>query len=197
MTRENAKKLQSMMAKEAVTLLMLGGAEADTAEHEEAIRLIGEAWGLAEEETARQIERIGHGRQSVRMGAENMPPDEGDVPLVLTGREVIELERELFETAVRLNDRDKRQHHLCDPAGRGILSAGDKAHRFSVQADTGSPVSVRPERKESAADAFEPPAARTQGEVVCGGGAQRGRAGDGICPFHGNGEPERVSGFRA
>ena len=33
MTRENAKKLQSMMAKEAVTLLMLGGAEADTAEH--------------------------------------------------------------------------------------------------------------------------------------------------------------------
>lgn len=109
MTRENAKKLQSMMAKEAVTLLMLGGAEADTAEHEEAIRLIGEAWGLAEEETARQIERIGHGRQSVRMGAENMPPDEGDVPLVLTGREVIELERELFETAVRLNDRDKRQ----------------------------------------------------------------------------------------
>ena len=109
MTRENAKKLQSMMAKEAVTLLMLGGAEADRAEHEEAIRLIGEAWGLAEEETARQIERIGHGRQSVRMGAENMPPDEGDVPLVLTGREVIELERELFETAVRLNDRDKRQ----------------------------------------------------------------------------------------
>lgn len=45
MTRENAKKLQSTMAKEAVTLLMLGGAEADTAEHEEAIRLIGEAWG--------------------------------------------------------------------------------------------------------------------------------------------------------
>ena len=29
------------------------------------------------------------------------------------------------------------------------------------------------------------------------GRAQRGRAGDGICPFHGNGEPERVSGFRA
>ena len=48
-------------------------------------------------------------RQSVRMGAENMPPDEGDVPLALTGREVIELERDLFETAVRLNDRDKRQ----------------------------------------------------------------------------------------
>ena len=47
MTRENAKKLQSTMAKEAVTLLMLGGAEADTAEHEEAIRLIGEAWGLS------------------------------------------------------------------------------------------------------------------------------------------------------
>ena len=46
MTRENAKKLQSMMAKDAVTLLMLGGAEADTAEHEEAIRLIGEAWAL-------------------------------------------------------------------------------------------------------------------------------------------------------
>ena len=68
MTRENAKKLQSMMAKEAVTLLMLGGAEADTAEHEEAIRLIGEAWGLAEEETARQIERIGHGRQCALPG---------------------------------------------------------------------------------------------------------------------------------
>ena len=64
MTRENAKKLQSTMAKEAVTLLMR---------------------------------------------AENMPPDEGDVPLALTGREVIELERDLFETAVRLNDRDKRQ----------------------------------------------------------------------------------------
>lgn len=32
MTRENAKKLQSMMAKEAVTLLMLGGAEADRGE---------------------------------------------------------------------------------------------------------------------------------------------------------------------
>lgn len=83
MTRENAKKLQSMMAKEAVTLLMLGGAEADT------------------------------------------------------------------------------------------------------------------ERKESAADAFEPPAARTQGEVVCGGGAHRGRAGDGVRSFHGNGEFERVFGFRA
>ena len=68
MTRENAKKLQSMMAKEAVTLLMLGGAEADTAEHEEAIRLIGEAWGLAEEETARQIERIGQGRQCALPG---------------------------------------------------------------------------------------------------------------------------------
>ena len=37
MTRENAKKLQSMVAKEAVTLLMLGGTEEDTAEHEEAI----------------------------------------------------------------------------------------------------------------------------------------------------------------
>ena len=38
---------------------------------------------------------------------------------------------------------------------------------------------------------------RTQGEVVCGGGAHRGRAGDGVRSFHGNGEPERVSGFRA
>ena len=61
MTRENAKKLQSMMAKEAVTLLMLGGAEADTAEHEEAIRLIGEAWGLAEEETAGKSNGSGTG----------------------------------------------------------------------------------------------------------------------------------------
>ena len=109
MTQENAKKLQSTMAKEAVTLLMLDGAETDTAEHEEAIRLIGEAWGLAEEETARQIEWIGHGRQAVLMGAENTPPDAGGLPLALTGQEVIELERELFETAVQLNDRDKRQ----------------------------------------------------------------------------------------
>lgn len=41
MTRENAKKLQSTMAKEAVTLLMLGGAEADTAEHEEPSASLG------------------------------------------------------------------------------------------------------------------------------------------------------------
>ena len=38
-----------------------------------------------------------------------MPPDAGGLPLALTGQEVIELERELFETAVQLNDRDKRQ----------------------------------------------------------------------------------------
>lgn len=46
MTRENAKKLQSMMAKEAVTLLMLGGAEADTAEHEEPSASLGKPGGL-------------------------------------------------------------------------------------------------------------------------------------------------------
>lgn len=109
MTRENAKKLQSMMAKEAVTLLMLGGAEADTAEHEEAIP---PHWGSLGACRGRDgpANRTDRARAaSVRMGAENMPPDEGDVPLALTGREVIELERDLFETAVRLNDRDKRQ----------------------------------------------------------------------------------------
>ena len=98
-----------MKAKEADALLVVGSGEAETAEHEEASGLMGEAWGLAEKGTGRQSERIGHGGESARMGSENVPADEGDVPLVLTGREVIELERELFETAVRLNDRDKRQ----------------------------------------------------------------------------------------
>ena len=46
MTRENAKKLQSMMAKEAVTLLMLGGAEADTADMRKPSASLGKPGGL-------------------------------------------------------------------------------------------------------------------------------------------------------
>lgn len=65
MEHEDVVKMQRAIAMDAVALLMGQGSEVSTALHEVVITLIGQAWGLPQEITCKQLGLICKEREAV------------------------------------------------------------------------------------------------------------------------------------
>lgn len=120
MKKENAVKLQRRIAVEAIALLSLGGTAADTRLHEQAIPLIGAAWGLPADAALGQLDLILREKTAVRSmeageEAQHVLADK-DIPQAATGLEILTLTRGLFETALHLDGQKDRQA-MFDLAG--------------------------------------------------------------------------------
>lgn len=111
MTKENAKELQRSIAKDALALLTLYR-EADVHPHRMYIVLIGQAWGLTEEETASSMELLDREQTSIQApsdgGTENYVRPESELPINATGMTTLNTVWGLFETAVNLSAEEDR-----------------------------------------------------------------------------------------
>ena len=106
MTKENAKKLQMDLAKDALALLMLHG-ELDVRSHRECIELIGEAWDIPAEEQREPLALLEEEQVSLRTGEGHVLLEE-ELPMNASGTETLERIWGLFETSQRLRSEEKR-----------------------------------------------------------------------------------------
>ena len=106
MTKENAKKLQVDLAKDALVLLTLHG-ELDVRSHRECIELIGEAWDIPAEEQREPLALLEEEQVSLRTGEGHVLLEE-ELPMNARGTETLERIWGLFETSLRLRSEKKR-----------------------------------------------------------------------------------------
>jgi len=121
MTTQNAKMLQTQIAKEAVALMVIHGKsvseasseeEFSVAHYEEVINLIGQAWSLPAEVTTENLNLIQREKDAIRRIAagEDAPHilPERELPMSATGMETLDNVRGLFETSIRLDSGEQR-----------------------------------------------------------------------------------------
>ena len=81
-------------------------------EYEQAIKLVGKAWGSDQSEVDKWLNLIQQERTAAAAAANGMPANhimpERDLLLNWTGTECIDVMEALFETAVQLNEKDDR-----------------------------------------------------------------------------------------
>ena len=109
MTKENAAALQERIAREAIALMRACEAEMDCGAYEDAIILIGKAWGLPDGSAQQQIEQIRHEKSRYR-GTEQ-PGDflkEMELPMNASASETLQNMRELLATSLRLESKADR-----------------------------------------------------------------------------------------
>lgn len=102
MTTESAQKFQERMTKEAVAMLSILGAAMNTAKWEQCVAIIGKAWNIPTEDTARRSEAI------VRSKSGGCVYQEADLPMNAAGAETLDNVWRLFETAIQLDDVRER-----------------------------------------------------------------------------------------
>src|SRR5574344_1819048 len=121
MTTERAQEFQMRITEEALALMIIHGesvsdalSEEDIslAHYEEAVTLIGKAWGLPAEATAENLGLIQREKDVLRRIAagENVNhilPEE-ELPMNASGMETLDSVWDLFETAVRLDNWEQR-----------------------------------------------------------------------------------------
>ena len=121
MTTERAKELQVRITKEALALMVIHGegvsaaaSEEDVslAHYEEAVTLIGKAWGLPTEATAENLDLIQREKDVLRRlaageDASHVLPEE-ELPMNASGMETLDNVWDLFETAVQMDSREQR-----------------------------------------------------------------------------------------
>ena len=121
MTTERAQEFQMRITEEALALMIIHGesvsdapSEEDIslAHYEEAVTLIGKAWGLPAEATAENLGLIQREKDVLRRIAagENVNhilPEE-ELPRNASGMETLDNVWDLFETAVRLDNWEQR-----------------------------------------------------------------------------------------
>lgn len=103
MKTENAKDLQGKIAKETLALLSILGTGVETKPYEDAIRAIGQTWGVPEEHADELIKQIARERD----GEQETP--ESELPINATGTETLEKVWGLFETSVKASDPNTRE----------------------------------------------------------------------------------------
>ena len=116
MTIERAKEFQGRITREALALMVIHGESVSTAaseedvsvaHYEEAVTLIGKAWGLPAEATAENLGLIQREKDVLRRiaageDASHVLPEK-ELPMNASGMETLDNVWDLFETAVRLN----------------------------------------------------------------------------------------------
>ena len=117
MTKENAAALQERIAREAIALMRACESEMDCTEYEEAVTLIGQAWGLPNGSAQQRIEQIRH--EGSRYRGEDEPSGaflaESELPMNASANETLRNMRELLETALHLSSSADRSK-LCELA---------------------------------------------------------------------------------
>lgn len=117
MTKENAAALQERIVKEAIALMRACESEMDCTEYEEAITLIGQAWGLPDSSAQQQIEQIWHEKSRYRETGEQSGDflKETELPMNASASETLQNMRELLATSLRLNSKAERTK-ICEMA---------------------------------------------------------------------------------
>lgn len=113
MTLERAQELQMNIAKEAVALMVLFGSDAQVQGYEDAVVQIGKVWNIPQEQTAECTKLLQAEKEAIES-----PEKKGDVlpeselPINISGWEVMRRIWGLFETAIQMDskrDREKMQ----------------------------------------------------------------------------------------
>ena len=104
MKHEQVEFLQDKLVQEAAAMIV--------EEYEQAIKLVGKAWGSDQSEVDKWLNLIQQERTAAAAAANGMPANhimpERDLLLNWTGTECIDVMEALFETAVQLNEKDDR-----------------------------------------------------------------------------------------
>lgn len=112
MKHEQVEFLQDKLVQEAAAMIALAGSETKVEEYEQAIKLVGKAWGSDQSEVDKWLNLIQQERTAAAAAANGMPANhimpERDLLLNWTGTECIDVMEALFETAVQLNEKDDR-----------------------------------------------------------------------------------------
>lgn len=100
-----AMELQEKISREACAMIALAGKDADVSNHVRTVELIGKAWGLSQVKTEEILEKV-------RKGQTDGLPDEmiSDRTLLAnwSGLEILDVQSDLFETAIRLDTCGER-----------------------------------------------------------------------------------------
>lgn len=112
MKHEQVEFLQDKLVQKAAAMIALAGSETKVEEYEQAIKLVGKAWGSDQSEVDKWLNLIQQERTAAAAAANGMPANhimpERDLLLNWTGTECIDVMEALFETAVQLNEKDDR-----------------------------------------------------------------------------------------
>lgn len=117
MNQENARELQGFMARDALNLLCISGAGAETELHKRSITLLGKAWQLPQDATDSCLALIRQGEELAAQNPEDhetrtkliseLSPDE-DVFRGASGRQTLDMIMDMFETAAALEHTEER-----------------------------------------------------------------------------------------
>lgn len=114
MDQARSKELQEKLAKEALVFQQMGGSEVDTANYEQAVRLIGKACGIPSSDTEAQLAAIRQNRDDLRRieagetVAKRVFPDEDSLMANWTGLETLNAITDLFEASLGLEQYGDR-----------------------------------------------------------------------------------------
>lgn len=112
MQHEQIEFLQDKLVQEAAAMIVLAGSETKVEEYEQAIKLVGKAWGSDQSAVDKWLDMIQQERTAVAAEANGMLAHhimpERDLLLNWTGVECINVMEALFETSVQLSEKDER-----------------------------------------------------------------------------------------
>lgn len=112
MTQQEIAKLQDQIARECVGILSMTGVPDSAEQSENALRLIGKAWGCAPETTQQNLDPIQREKEILHQWETQDEVThaltEEEMLHVATGEEIVEMLWGCFETAVRLADAEER-----------------------------------------------------------------------------------------
>ena len=106
---QNAQDLQDVLALESLGLLTQFGSEIDVSLHEKVISLVGEAWQIPEDVTKLWLDIIAKQQDLPAEGSTNHGCPHTKQPSNETGAATLDKIWWLFETSVRLKQRDARE----------------------------------------------------------------------------------------
>ena len=106
---QNAQDLQDVLALESLGLLTQFGSEIDVSLYEKVISLVGEVWQIPEDVTKSWLDMIAKEQDLPEVGSTNHDCPHTKQPSNKTGAATLDKIWWLFETAVRLKQRNDRE----------------------------------------------------------------------------------------
>ena len=106
---QNAQELQDVLALEALGLLARFGSEIDVSLYEKVISLVGEVWQIPEDVTKSWLDMIAKEQDLPEVGSTNHDCPHTKQPSNKTGAATLDKIWWLFETTVRLKQRNDRE----------------------------------------------------------------------------------------